>query len=348
MTSIKLIATDLDGTLVGSDSEFGIYPDYRERLQDYRRVTGTEWVVCTGRSLRGFEKLAAPLRTMGLSPQYVIVHHAYIYRLSCRGRYWPHWRWNAGIRFHVWADTLYLRAALNEWQRFVHSMFDGVTTIYHRRNRLCLRFRNEVDAKAAMEFLQRKAGEFKHLRVFQYILEVDVRCVPFTKGMSLEELASRLHLKPSEVLAIGNGHNDISMFDPAAAAHTGCPANAEMDVMEVVHEAGGHVARRRGMAGVVEVLDAYRDGTVDSSLPEWWVPISQQKNPMTVGRRINHPPRRGKIHSSRVALCLGLLIVYTVLLVFASFDLLPFSGWVMWPFVWVGHGIEWFMRMMVR
>ncbi len=341
---VRLIATDLDGTLIGSGNEFAHFPAFAERLRLYRERYGAEWVVCTGRSMHSFEASLAPMRAMGIEPTYVIIHHAFIYRLGHRG-YWPLWRWNAVIRFQIWSSTLYLRGALNEWHRLVRGMTDGVKTIYHQRNRLCLRFRNEVDAEAAAELLKRKASVYKHLRVFHYMLEVDVRTVPFTKGMAVSELAGRLGVRHSEVLAIGNGHNDISMLDGATVALCGCPANAEVNVMEAVHRAGGHIAAERGLQGVIEILDAYLEGAVNRDFPDWWVPAREQKNPKSAGRQMTHQARHHRPHSPHVALKIALLAVYTVLVVFASFELIPFSNVIMKPFTLVSSLVE---KMMTR
>jgi hydroxymethylpyrimidine pyrophosphatase-like HAD family hydrolase len=41
MEDIRLIATDLDGTLIGSVDEFPLYSQFRQRLHAYRRENGT-------------------------------------------------------------------------------------------------------------------------------------------------------------------------------------------------------------------------------------------------------------------------------------------------------------------
>jgi HAD superfamily hydrolase (TIGR01484 family) len=343
---IRLIATDLDGTLDGNGCAITRYQDFAERLKRYHERYGAEWAVCTGRSLHSFESVIKPLQALGISPEYVIVHHAFIYRRGRRG-YWPHLFWNSAIRFQVWSSALYLRGALNDWHRMVRGMSDeNVTTVYHRRNRLCLRFRTEEAAEAAAELLRKKAAVFKHLRVFHYLLEVDVRAVPFTKGMALTELAQRLGIGNAEILAIGNGHNDISMLDGEAAGATGCPGNAETEVMQTVHLSGGHVAQAHKLDGVIEVLDAWLEGSVNSALPDWWTPSRQQKNPKSMGRQMNHPKHRQHARSPRRAMLIGLLAGYTVLVVFASFGIVPFSGLIIKPFALVSGGVERVMQML--
>ncbi len=333
MPDIKVIATDLDGTLIGNANEFHLYDQFGERLSHYRSSYNSLWVACTGRSLRSFLHFIAPMHTMGLSPDYVIIKHAYIYRLTRFG-YKPHVLWNLFIRYHIWSSCLYIRDAINSWHRMITGLSDGVTTVYHRFNRLCLRFKSEEAAEAATKLLKEKASEFKHLKVFQYLQEVDVRTVPFTKGLALQELCERLGVAPAHVLAIGNGHNDISMFDKSVAALTGCPENAEIDVMDVVHRRGGHIASARVLAGVIEIMDAYSNGKINSALPEWWTPNKVQKNPHTMRRNMNHPARRSRMSRPKIAAgWLVVLILYSVLLVFASFGLIPFSGKILAPFV---------------
>jgi HAD superfamily hydrolase (TIGR01484 family) len=332
MPEIRLIATDLDGTLIGSMNAFPAYEEFRERLSACREKHGAVWVACTGRSLRSFLHFFAPMQTLGMAPEYVILKHAYIYRLTRFG-YRPHYAWNFFIRYHIWSSKLYMREALNQWHRMITGMSEGVSTVYHRRNRLCLRFSTEEAAEAAAVLLAKKAREFKHLQVYQFMQEVDIRAVPFTKGLALGELADRLGISSEHILAIGNGHNDISMLDGGVAKLTGCPVNAEVDVMAAVHRSKGHIATKKVLEGVIEILDAYLEDKVCSELPEWWTPNKDQKNPRSSQRTMNHPKKKGKGRRSRVSAGgLGVLIVYAVLLVFASFDVIPFSESILKPF----------------
>jgi len=335
MPEIKLIATDLDGTLIGNANEFPLYDEFRDRLDIYKQKYDALWVACTGRSLKSFLHFFSPMATLGLEPDYVILRHAYIYRRTRFG-YRPHYAWNFFIRYHIWSSKLYIREALNEWHRMITGMSEGVTTVYHRSNRLCLRFNSEEAAEAAAQLLAKKAKEFKHLRVFQFLQEVDIRTVPFTKGLALSELADHLSIHSSRILTMGNGHNDISMLDGTVAKFTGCPENAEVDVMAVVKQSGGHIASKKILGGVIEILDAYLSGEVNSELPEWWSPTRQQCNPRSAHRMMNHPPKKAKKRRPHVtAGWLVVLVIYAALLVFASFGLVPFSGKILKPFTFL-------------
>lgn len=327
MAVIRMLATDLDGTLIGSANEFPLYNNFREKVQDLRRNNGTIWVACTGRSLTSFNEFFSPMRMMGIMPDFVIVNHAYIYSVSSFGCI-PHLLWNLRIRYLIWASQLYVREAIDEWHEMITGVSLGVSTIRRKSDRLCLRFDTEESATVAANLLMEKAKPYRHLKVFRYLMEVDVRSVPFTKGLAVSELAHHLDILPSEILAIGNGHNDISMMDKNAAQLVGCPANSEHEVMEAVHSAGGHIAQKRSLGGVLEILDAFMTGAVCSDFPKDWVSPAQGNNPAPVktGRK-----KRQKFSTLRVLLVL--CVVYVVLVVFANFGLIPYvSGIIMKPY----------------
>jgi len=325
---IRLIATDLDGTLIGGVNEFPLYNDFREKINEFRCQNNAVWAACTGRSRRSFLEFFAPMREMGIMPDYVIVHHAFIAKLRSIG-YVPYVSWNLRIRYLIWASQRHSQDAIREWHRMIKGSSRGVRTVRLRKNRLHLRFESEESAKVAVELLREKVKRFRHLHVFEYMREVDVRVVPFTKGLSLQELARHLGIGRENVFAIGNGHNDISMLDGAVAAHTGCPSNSDAEVMEVVHISKGHIASKRALAGVLEIMDAYQSGEVCSDLPEDWSPPEKQPHPRPENRR----RRRGGHRGGGLYRVLWMLVIgYAVLLVFASFRMVPFSGLIMKPY----------------
>jgi len=327
MPEIRLIATDLDGTLIGSINEFPLYNDYRDRIEEMRREHGLIWAACTGRTLASFGGFFAPMRTMGLVPDFVIANHAYIYSFSPLG-YMPHILWNLRIRYRTWYESQLVRNAIDDWYDTISSVSVGVTTIRRRKNRLSLRFDSPESADVAANMLEEKAGPYKHLKVFRYSKEVDVRSVPFTKGLAVSELARHLEIGREEILTIGNGHNDISMLDGTVAGMMGCPANSEPEVMETVHKVGGHIAEKRALGGVLEIIEAWRSGKVKSGLPEDWQPPSMRHNPQP--KRSAHGRRRKR----RVLSLMGMAgIGYAILLVFASVDLIPvISPLIMAPY----------------
>lgn len=327
---IRLIATDLDGTLIGGVNEFPLYKNFRDKINELRRNNNAVWAACTGRSRRSFREFFAPMRAMNILPDYIIIHHAFIAKLGRLG-YVPHVTWNMHIRYLIWTSQIHAQDAIREWHSMIRGSSHGVRTVRLRRNRLHMRFESEDSAKVAAGMLREKVRPYRHLHVFEYMREVDVRPVPFTKGLAVQELARHLDIGRENILTIGNGHNDISMLDGGIAALTGCPANSEPEVMEVVHSAGGHIASKRALAGVMDVLAAHESGEIHSDLPPGWQPPSKQQHPRPEERR-HH--RAGRRRGWRKAWW-GLGILYAVVMVFASFDLLPFSNLIMKPYNWL-------------
>ncbi|MDD4870831.1 MAG: HAD family hydrolase [Kiritimatiellae bacterium] len=327
MAMIRMLACDLDGTLIGSANEFPLYNNFREKIEELRRTNNIIWAACTGRSLSSFRDFFSPMRMMGIMPDYVIVNHAYIYGIGKYG-YMPHLFWNLRIRYLIWASQLYVSEAIDEWHEMITGVSLGVSTLRKKKDHLCLRFDSEESATVAANLLKEKAKPYRHLQVFRYLMEVDVRSVPFTKGLAVSELARHLEIPASEILAIGNGHNDISMMSSNVAHNVGCPANSEDEVIENVHKVGGHIAKNRSLGGVLEIMDAYQTGMVCSDLPSDWVPPSERYN-SSPGRSPRE--RRRKMKTGRIWLFIAVL--YVVLTVFASFHLIPFvSGIIKKPF----------------
>jgi HAD superfamily hydrolase (TIGR01484 family) len=329
MADIRLLATDLDGTLLGSAGDFSLYPEFREQLTAMRRRHNAVWAVCTGRSVSGFEQIFAPMRLMGVDPDFVIARHAFLY--SVRGRrFVPHVLWNVRTFFDLVLSQWKIRHALAEWHRLIARSFFPVRVIKRQSNRLWLRFEKEDSAVAAADLLRTRAQALPHLRVFKYLQEIDVRVVPFTKGIAVSELTRHLRLAPADVLAIGNGHNDISMFDPSVAGQTGCPAGSEVEVVEAVHRVGGHVARGLSLAGTLEIIRAWENGTVRSELPDVSPVADARPNPHTPR---NHYSHQGPLTGKKACLMAG--GAYVVLLALASCGIIPFSDLILRPYLLV-------------
>ena len=324
---IQLIATDLDGTLIGGASEFPFYSKFNELMRELWETNGTRWAACTGRTFRSYRSFFTPMRMVGMRPDYVVIRHAYIYRHTSFG-YLPHALWNINTLYELWRERVEVARAIDSWHEMIAGGSLGVRTVRRSNDRLCLRFDSEKSAVVAGDLLREKTKPYRHVHVFSYLMEVDVRIVPFTKGLAVSELARHLGIPREKVLAMGNGHNDISMLNGRVSGMTGCPAGSEPEVMEAVHKSGGHVAKSRSLKGVMEILDAYRTGRVDSSLPAGWEVSNNHRNPRTTKQtqRISSSKRRLVRPPVFVA------ILYAVLLVFASYDAIPFAAAIRKPY----------------
>lgn len=327
MADIRLIVTDLDGTLIGKANEFPIYTAFREKINELRKKNNTMWAVCTGRSFRSFQAFFAPMRMMSIVPDFIIVNHAHIYSLI-HLKYIPYLFWDLQINFLIRANQWNDRKIINDCYKNIRRSFLGVKIIRKRKDRLWLAFSSEKSASIAADLMREKIKDCERLKVFEYIREVDLMSIPFAKGLAVMELARHLAVEPENILAIGNGYNDISMFDSNIAKLAGCPSNSEAEVMAAVNKAGGHIAGKQLLAGVMEILDAHLTDTVCSELPEGW--DAPSKGYSTRPKGSSSRSRRHRRSAVGVWVFVG--AVYATLLVFANFGLVPFSRIIIKPY----------------
>lgn len=337
MSPIRLVATDLDGTLIGKDSQFGLYMEFRNKLNVLRAEHGTKWAVCTGRSRRSFKHFFSPMRTVGLEPDYVIVRDAFLYS-NISGRLFPNVFWNAHIMTQMALHDWRFRGVILELHRLLMAGFPQTKTRTRTKNRLNVELSSDDAAAAAATLLREKLRSQERLTLFRYRREIEIRPVPYTKGLALAELARHCGVTPETTLAVGDGHNDISMFNPAVATMIGCPVNALTEVLEVVSLRGGHVSEKPSLAGVLDVIQAHETGSVSSELPEWWEPAALRANPRAGRRPRKHSSSNLGVFALRTLLFLS--TVYAGLLPFAWFGILPFSGLIRRPFVMLLRVVE--------
>jgi len=76
------------------------------------------------------------------------------------------------------------------------------------------------------------------------------------KGNALRAVADHFKLEPSDVLAIGDSSNDLSMLDCSLGYRSATVANADEAVKQAVISCGGLVASKPRGAGVEEIIDA--------------------------------------------------------------------------------------------
>lgn len=317
-----MFVTDADGTLMGRHPEFDQYRAFQARINELRASYGMLWVVCTGRSLSGYKQIFRSMRIFGISPDYVIVNHAYIFECKSWG-YLPHWIWNLRIRWLQWKDEYTLRRALPRIRKAVLLRNPFARVRVANPQRLCFQFDDEGAAAFGAEVLQAEVRPYKYLQMFKADGEVSVRVIPFTKGLAVTELARHLGIPNSQILVVGDGHNDISMMELDPPCRTACPANAAPEVVATVHRTHGHIAAERNLNGVLEVLAAYEQGQLNDTLPADWVESTPDASPRAHARGI-----RGVMGTT----FLLLLVLYTTLLVVASFIRFPGRGLILKPY----------------
>jgi HAD superfamily hydrolase (TIGR01484 family) len=335
MGSIKLLITDLDGTLIGPHDEYAIYEQFRERINTLKKSGDAKWAVITGRSPGSFKTVFKPLSFIGATPDYLVARHAFIYSVV-GGQLQPHIIWNARVRKRIASDRKLCRKLLKECLKAVRAQFRRTQVVILEKQRLCIRFRDASTVAPAAKLIRSIVSIHSGLHVFEYNNEVEVRSVPATKGAAASELARRLNVPETHILAIGDGLNDISMLDGSVAGMTACPANAKMHVMETVSNTNGHISSKAVLAGTVDAIDSHLDNKIQSEIPTEWRDAARKRAASGTARK----PQKRSGRKLLKEIPLFLLAIAVILLTLAHHGLLgPLSAPISRPFDWLAFNL---------
>jgi hypothetical protein len=255
IASLGLLATDYDGTLIDQpEPSPAEMMAFRQRLRELRRLCGTRWAVVTGRHLPFIPELRSRLLLHGLLPDFLVMEDACIFQR--RGmRYWPFWWWNFGIGRRRRAQLARQRKRVRTLVAEIRALYpDALDLSAGRALDFWFQFGSAADAREVEQRLLTTFADGGDFFVFRWEDEVCLAPTAGTKGEAVRRLATECGLEPEQILAIGDGQNDLSMLDGRAARHVACVANATPEVKRAVERAGGFVAREPALAGVLEAL----------------------------------------------------------------------------------------------
>lgn len=266
---IKLIAIDMDGTLLSEDKTL-----HQEEIDALHKANqaGYKIVICTGRALAGVKPYVAQLNIKG-DDEYAIISN------GCSTHYTKNWDM---VSWHQLTkdDMLYLydiskktKAQLTlfdedhyfvvEEQPNEHVIFDAnivglIPTVIsiddavsgeHTMFQAMFLESPAVLDEFQKNFEEELAERFSVVRSQNYIFETMPLGV--NKSSALADLAKRLGIKPEEVMAIGDANNDLEML--AFAGVSVAMGNATPRVKEI---ATHHTLTNdeHGVAHIIEKL----------------------------------------------------------------------------------------------
>lgn len=247
-----LLSFDFDGTLHHPGDEPPVCSELFDWLARLRRERNALWVVNTGRSLGHFTEglLAAVFPFL---PDFVVARESEIYQPNRFGRWVGVEPWNRDCERR---QRRFFRRARRVLLRFRATIEreTGAEWVRHDGEPAGLIARSEEEMDwicTQLDGLRRELPDLGWQRNSIYLRFGDRH---YHKGSALAALAGMLDVPVARTFAIGDGHNDLGMLDPAVAGAFGCPANAVPEVRAHVAARGGHLASHPHSAGVVEVL----------------------------------------------------------------------------------------------
>lgn len=210
---------------------------------------GAAWVINTGRDL---PSLLNSLQAAGLAirPDYVAVVEREIYQLH-EQEYIAVDDWNDACSAQHEELFARIRRDVPELARWVQKNFKA--QVYEDSySPFCLIADSVPDADAIQARLEEYCAQVPHLTVVRNHIYARFSHVAYNKGTALGEIARRLKLDASQVLAAGDHYNDLPMLDRQFAHALVAPSNSIPEVKDLVRQQGGHVSDKPWGHGVAE------------------------------------------------------------------------------------------------
>ena len=233
---IKLVAIDMDGTLLNSKKE--LLEETKQYFKDFhKKETDTLLVLCTGRPESGIRPYLKDLGYLEENHYIISQNGANIYESRTGKRVMDAFldsaaiqKWielgkkhgisvmGAGVDYYYCFDQ-----EPTEWMEFDVKLVSGKLKRIPTKESLNTDFYKILlmgDEEQLNEFEtfipEEWRDEFYVVRSQKYLVEVLTKGV--NKAFGLEKLAQELNIQPSEIAAIGDAANDIEMLEYAGLA----------------------------------------------------------------------------------------------------------------------------------
>lgn len=259
---IALIAMDLDGTMIEPVQEYDqrILPDL---LSELRRLS-QQGVICVTATGRKFSFQTDLFGACQIGPESQVIR-----AIMCDEReifvadndaFRPLVSWNDPIRarwntlFPITWDVLEQARTYATSQGWEASFFHAQETAFSR-GLPTIACDSVVHAQYVEEWINAKivteALPFQTSRNLRRVQIIDGQA---GKGAALQAMTTHFDINPSQVLAIGDSHNDVSMLDGRYGFRSATVGNAETNVKDLVHSRGGYVATKSTGNGILEII----------------------------------------------------------------------------------------------
>ena len=233
---IKLVAIDMDGTLLNSKKE--LLEETKQYFKDFhKKETDTLLVLCTGRPESGIRPYLKDLGYLEENHYIISQNGANIYESRTGKRVMDAFldsaaiqKWielgkkhgisvmGAGVDYYYCFDQ-----EPTEWMEFDVKLVTGKLKRIPTKESLNTDFYKILlmgDEEQLNEFEtfipEEWRDEFYVVRSQKYLVEVLTKGV--NKAFGLEKLAQKLNIQPSEIAAVGDAANDIEMLEYAGLA----------------------------------------------------------------------------------------------------------------------------------
>ncbi len=254
-TPSAILSFDFDGTLHDPAEDPPVPPAFFDLIRKLRDEQAVVWGINTGRSMaqmvEGFVESRFPFL-----PDWVVAREREIYHPNSFGRWLPNSPWNTRCENeihelfkHASKLLAHLRREIEahtgaRWQE-INGEIAGIIA------------QSEEEMEWIIDHIEPLVAAEPHLAWQRNSIYLRFGHRDFQKGSSLSEVARQYGLSADRCFAIGDGHNDFEMLDPAHAGMTACPANAVAAIKEKIAATGGLITPAAHGSGSIEALNHY-------------------------------------------------------------------------------------------
>ncbi len=250
---IRLISTDFDGTLF-AEFENPPVPAGLQQLLAALQKQGARWVINTGRDMSNLMESLVRAK-LSVLPDYLVLVEREIY-VREDAHYVPLAEWNRACALAHAALFDQLRQDIPRLTAWINDRFHA--TVYQDAfSPVCLIAGDNGDADEIVAYLADYSRGVPGLTVVRNDVYARFSHVGYSKGTALSELARRLEVPSTCVLAAGDHWNDLPMLQIERAGLLVAPANAIEAVKETVRSQGGYVSDESCGYGVLAGLEHY-------------------------------------------------------------------------------------------
>jgi HAD superfamily hydrolase (TIGR01484 family) len=266
ISGIRLLAGDYDGTLVKQgrlDAAVGAM--LRQVVDGYRM-----FVVITGRPLESIRNALAANQLLGDGfPSALVCEERDIY-IWDDGDYQPlleHNQAATAAESALLSVTRPLAATLRDaWLPYAAAKLlrddaglkefeQSQPAVEEQRGYVELRFGSVTAARAAQSWLLSHLPDNEPITAVRNNRLVSLRHTAFGKGAVLDVLRKHLGLRSTEVMAVGDSGNDLTMLNGSYGFHAAAVGNADAEVKAAVIAHNGTLLKGEAYEGIRELLE---------------------------------------------------------------------------------------------
>jgi len=247
---IKMVALDLDGTLLEPSGMIA-----QTTLEQLAKISegGCKIAIATGRPyIRTLDPLKKNhLYPQGSFPQFLICEERDVYGLGEHG--YVAWESNQATLEEERSHLSLSHRLLSQLEKIAPTLEFAINNAYSQTSRGFVEtyFVYPHEALEAFEVLTDLAVGTP-LKVTRNSRNVCLRSRKVGKGLTLKRVANYCSLGLSEVLAVGDSHNDLEMLISGVVSAT--TNNADEMIKEVVRQTGGLISSLDHSLGVGQII----------------------------------------------------------------------------------------------